>query len=506
MTIGVSFETLQTEYWVAGFEAIKAELQKRNIAMLDAIADGDANRRLEQVKNFIARKVDGIIAVPKDAKTIIPMIKAANEANIPIVLYNRPADKSEAKSVAVIADNFSITKATVEYLAEEAKRSGRKYKAMILLGDLGDLNATGRRDGFEAAIYHRVHFDRKPEQHLLESSAAVGRCDRLNAGDDHRRNRSVGHFGDRARERSWRIRHERRPGFVWRKPLGNALRCRGESVNGRRGRMAERNGDRKAANPSIYRDTHNDDVFQRICHLVDQVELQNPSQAGEKGIAFIHQELNLFTNLSIEENIFITSFPRRRSIGIRFIDRKTIRAKTQSLLDLVNLRVSPETLVADLSPGERQLVEIAKALNIDAKLIIFDEPTTSLTAREIGILFTLIEQLRSSGISMIYISHVLKDIYRLCDDIVVLRDGTVAGSGRANEFTAERLISLMVGRSLDRLYPQREQSQSAEVIFEVESLSQPGVIKDIGFKLHRGELLGITGLMGSGRTELARIL
>lgn len=152
MTIGVSFETLQTEYWVAGFEAIKAELKKRNIRMLEAIADGDANRQLEQVNNFIARRVDGIIAVPKDAKTIIPMIKAANAANIPIVLYNRPADKSEARAVAVVADNFVITKATVEHMCELAKQSGKKYKAMILLGDLGDINAVGRRDGFDAAV------------------------------------------------------------------------------------------------------------------------------------------------------------------------------------------------------------------------------------------------------------------------------------------------------------------------------------------------------------------
>jgi ABC-type sugar transport system substrate-binding protein len=152
MTIGVSFETLQTEYWVAGFEAIKSELKKRNIQPLEAIADGDANRQLEQINNFIARRVDGIIAVPKDAKTIIPMIKAANAAGIPIVLYNRPADQTDAKSVAVVADNYAITKATVEYMCEQAKKSGKRYKAAILIGDLGDINAVGRRDGFEDAV------------------------------------------------------------------------------------------------------------------------------------------------------------------------------------------------------------------------------------------------------------------------------------------------------------------------------------------------------------------
>jgi len=152
LTIGVAFETLQTEYWVAGFEAIRADLKNRGHTMLEAVADQDANRQIEQVKNFITRKVDGIIMVPKDAKTCLPAIKAANAANIPIVLFNRPADKSDARSVAVVADNFSLTRDTVAYLVSEARKGGKKLKAAVLLGDLGDLNAIGRRDGFEAAI------------------------------------------------------------------------------------------------------------------------------------------------------------------------------------------------------------------------------------------------------------------------------------------------------------------------------------------------------------------
>ena len=153
MTIGVSFETLQTEYWVAGFNAIKDELKARNIRVLEAVADNDANKQLEQVRNFVTRKVDGIIIVPKDAKTIIPSIKAANAANIPIVLFNRPADKTpDTKSTAVVADNFALTRETVNYMIAEAKKTGKKHKAMVVLGDLGDLNAIGRRDGFEAAV------------------------------------------------------------------------------------------------------------------------------------------------------------------------------------------------------------------------------------------------------------------------------------------------------------------------------------------------------------------
>lgn len=152
LTVGVAFETLQTEYWVAGFEAIKAELKKRDIAMLEAVADQDANRQLQQVKTFISRGVDGIILVPKDAKTCIPMIRAANEAKIPIVLFNRPADKSDAHSTAIVADNRKLTRDTVAYMIEQAKKFPGKRKAMVILGDLGDINAIGRRDGFEDAI------------------------------------------------------------------------------------------------------------------------------------------------------------------------------------------------------------------------------------------------------------------------------------------------------------------------------------------------------------------
>ncbi len=152
LTVGVAFETLQTGYWVAGFEAIRHELASRDYAMLEAVADGDANRQLEQVKSFITRKVDGIILVPKDAQTCLPMIKAANAAGIPIVLFNRPAEKSEARSVAVVADNFALTRETVAYQIGVARASGGRREAMILIGDLGDINAVGRRDGFDAAV------------------------------------------------------------------------------------------------------------------------------------------------------------------------------------------------------------------------------------------------------------------------------------------------------------------------------------------------------------------
>ncbi|MFN0087358.1 MAG: sugar ABC transporter ATP-binding protein [Blastocatellia bacterium] len=228
-----------------------------------------------------------------------------------------------------------------------------------------------------------------------------------------------------------------------------------------------------------------------------------PAEATRRGVAFVHQELNLFTNLSIAENLFIPDFPKRKLL---LIDRKQMREKTAELLIAVSLDVSPDTLVESLSPGERQLVEIARALSQNARLIIFDEPTSSLTSRETDRLFSLIERLRARGIAMIYISHVLPDIFRLCDELIVLRDGEAAGRGRKEEFTTERLITLMVGRSLDQLYPSRATAPSGEAVLQAAHLSQPGVIEDINFSLRRGEVLGVAGLMGAGRTELARIL
>ena len=231
---------------------------------------------------------------------------------------------------------------------------------------------------------------------------------------------------------------------------------------------------------------------------------RNPADATRHGVAFIHQELNLFPNLSIAENIFLTDFPR--AVGLPWIQRRTLHAKTAELLAQVGLNLPPETLLERLSAGERQLVEIAKALSVDARLVIFDEPTTSLSMRETESLFSLMHRLRERGLSMIYISHILGDVLRLCDDLVVLRDGEVVGSGPVSEFTADRMISLMVGRSLAQLYPTRRGQATAQPVLEVKSLNQPHVVHDISLTLHRGEVLGISGLMGAGRSELARIL
>ncbi|AHM61178.1 periplasmic binding protein/LacI transcriptional regulator [Flammeovirgaceae bacterium 311] len=152
ITIGISFETLQTEYWVASMDALKKECAERNIKVIEAVANGDANRQFEQVNNFISKGVDGIIVAPKDAYTVIPIIKAANRANIPIGIYNRMPAKNTGLFTTVVADNYEITKRTVQHICELAKSTNKKHKAMILIGDLGDINAVERRRGFNDAI------------------------------------------------------------------------------------------------------------------------------------------------------------------------------------------------------------------------------------------------------------------------------------------------------------------------------------------------------------------
>jgi ribose transport system ATP-binding protein len=243
---------------------------------------------------------------------------------------------------------------------------------------------------------------------------------------------------------------------------------------------------------------------------------RNPGDARGAGIAFVHQELNLFPNLSIAENLFLTGFPRLNAV-VPWIDRRTIRSRAKDLLDQVGLVHASETLVERMSAGERQLVEIAKALGAAARVLILDEPTTSLSARECERLFALMRQLRERGLAIIYISHTLGDVLGLCDDLVVLRDGEVVGSGLASEFTQDRLVSLMVGRQLNQLYPQRQPparrdsgagtpAPGSRPALEVSALSQPGIVRDVSFRLSGGEVLGISGLMGAGRSELARIL
>jgi ABC-type sugar transport system ATPase subunit len=229
-----------------------------------------------------------------------------------------------------------------------------------------------------------------------------------------------------------------------------------------------------------------------------------PADATGAGIAFIHQELNLFGNLSIIDNLFIDRFPRVGRTPL--IRRRQAAHRATEVLAAVHLNVSPKTRVDRLTPGQKQLVEIAKALHSGARIIIFDEPTTSLTSRETQQLFELIGQLRRDGCTILYISHNLDDVLKLADEIAILRDGQIVGRGPRQAFDVDSMIAVMVGRQIDQLYPARERKAGAKVLMSVSKVTEPGIVKDISFDLRAGEILGLFGLMGSGRTELGRIL
>lgn len=230
----------------------------------------------------------------------------------------------------------------------------------------------------------------------------------------------------------------------------------------------------------------------------------SPADATRAGIAFIHQELNLFPNLSIVDNLFIDGFPRVGRTPL--IHRREAARRAAQVLAAVDLHVPVRTWVDRLTPGQKQLVEIAKALHGGARIIIFDEPTTSLTSREKERLFALIERLRRDGRTILYISHALADVLRLADEIAVLRDGQVVRTGPREEFDIDTMIGAMVGRQIDQLHPTRRGKAGSKVLMSVSGVTEPGIVKDISFDLHEGEILGLFGLMGSGRTELGRIL
>jgi ABC-type sugar transport system ATPase subunit len=228
-------------------------------------------------------------------------------------------------------------------------------------------------------------------------------------------------------------------------------------------------------------------------------------ESEARGVAFVQQELNIFPNLSIAENILLSRLPRldRR---LPFTSKSALRKRARALLDQVHLDVDPDASAAALSPGERQLAEIARSLAGDLRLLILDEPTTSLTQREIRILFGIIETLKARGVSIVFISHILEDVLHLADKIVVMRDGQVTLDSPRAHLSASDLVTAMVGRSVEALFPSRAMQDPGAPVLEVAHVSEPGVAEDISLDVRRGEIVGLAGLMGSGRTELARIL
>lgn len=233
----------------------------------------------------------------------------------------------------------------------------------------------------------------------------------------------------------------------------------------------------------------------------EEVAFRNTREAEEKGIAMIYQEFNMVTELSVAENMYLGRLPKN-SFGK--VDWKKLYKDAQDELDSLGLRINAKVKVKNLSVAESQMVEIAKCLTIGAKIIIMDEPTAALAEEEIKILFHIIDDLKKKGIAIIYISHRMDEIFEISDRLTVFRDGKYVATKNIEDTNYDEVVALMVGRSVDNLYPKRNYKEK-EVVFEARNMKSKGV-NNVNIALHKGEILGITGLLGSGTIELSKII
>lgn len=238
--------------------------------------------------------------------------------------------------------------------------------------------------------------------------------------------------------------------------------------------------------------------------LVDgkEVNYKNPQEAEKAGIVFIYQELNVMFDLTVEENLFMGKEIHGK-FGI--CDKKAMQKKAQEALNILGVNISLKTVMAELSVGQQQMVEICKALMADAKVIIMDEPTAALTQSETVALFKVIESLRKKGVSMVYISHRMEEIFELCDRITVLRDGSYIGVKNIPETNMNEIVKMMIGREIGERYPSRNVKIGKEVL-KVKELTRKGTFHDVNFSVRAGEVLGVSGLMGAGRTEIMQAI
>lgn len=232
------------------------------------------------------------------------------------------------------------------------------------------------------------------------------------------------------------------------------------------------------------------------------VNITGPRQAQKLGIGIIHQEMNLVPALTVMENVFLGREPQKL---LGFVDKQQMHRETKEVLNRLGTEISPEALVGELSIGAQQMVEIAKALSYETRILIMDEPTAALTERESEHLFQIVRQLAASGVGIVYISHRMEELFALSDRITVMRDGTYVDTVITKETSFDSLVKLMVGRELTERFPKKAASIGAEVI-KVSHFSRKGILHDVSLTARAGEIVGISGLMGAGRTELARAI
>ncbi|MBK0032121.1 sugar ABC transporter ATP-binding protein [Erwinia sp. S43] len=234
----------------------------------------------------------------------------------------------------------------------------------------------------------------------------------------------------------------------------------------------------------------------------ETVSLSSPLVAQQAGIAMIHQELLLMNPMTVAENIWIRREPRNR---FGFIDHTAMYQQTEALLKRLKINLDPDAEISDLSMASRQMVEIAKAVSLNADVLIMDESTSSITETEVEHLFAIIRDLRASGIGIVYITHKMNELYEIADEFTVFRDGKYVGTHAASDISRDRVIQMMVGREITQMFP-KESVEIGEVVLKADGLTLDGVFRDVSFELRAGEILGFAGLVGSGRSNVAETL
>lgn len=230
----------------------------------------------------------------------------------------------------------------------------------------------------------------------------------------------------------------------------------------------------------------------------EEVVYKTPQEAEKAGIVFIYQELNVLFDMTVEENLFMG---KEITKGFGICDKKAMREKAQEIMDKMGVSIPVDAVMSELSVGQQQMVEICKALMVDAKVLIMDEPTAALTQSETEVLFEVIKSLRKKGVSIVYISHRMEEIFELCDRITVLRDGSYIDTKYIKDIDMDDIVQMMIGREIGERFPKRDVKIGDEVL-RVESLTKNKVFHNVQFSVRAGEVLGVSGLMGAGRTEI----
>lgn len=259
------------------------------------------------------------------------------------------------------------------------------------------------------------------------------------------------------------------------------------------------NGAGKSTLIKVLTGAHQADPGGKIYWQGEEVQIRNPEEAKDIGIGVVYQEIMMATHLSVGENFFLGRLPLKG----RIIDWKTVNARTKEIMDELGIQVDPKAILRDLSVAKQEMVTIAKTVYDNAKLVIFDEPTALLTNDEVQTLFNIINSLTAKGVGIIYISHRMEEIFKICDRVTVLKDGEYMGTHPVAGLDESKLVSMMVGRKLEDMYNIRH-TKPGEVALEVKGLGLKGKFEDISFRVRRGEILGFYGLVGSGRTEIMR--